>query len=89
VKAVAKKTRPASAPKPASDDKPVTLKDLLSNDVLDKLKAQADAMKAEEEKLKEENRKRAADARKSELKRLENDFGHLLENSSMDWRKHK
>lgn len=75
----------------SSEDQPAnaTLKDLLSSDVLGKLKAQADEWKAEEAKQKEEARKMAEEARKAEQKRLDNDFGHLLENSKMDWRKFK
>jgi hypothetical protein len=89
VNAVAKKTRHAAAPKNDAQDKPATLKDLLSPEVLGKLKAQADEMKAEEEKQREASRSQAVEARKAEQKRLENDFGHLLENSNLDWRKHK
>jgi hypothetical protein len=86
---MAKKKMSVSAPKPDTTDKPTTLKDLLSAEVLGKLKAQSDAWKAEEEQRKEDERKRAEEARKAEQRRLDNDFGHLLNNSSMDWRKHK
>jgi len=72
-----------------AEDKPATLKDMLRPDVLEKLKAQADALKAEEHNRAEEKRKQAEDARKAEQKRLDNDFGHLLESSGMDWRKFK
>ena len=75
--------------KPAAQDKPATLKDLLDPSVVLKLKSQADGMKAEEANRKEEERKQKEDARKAEEKRLDNDFGHLLENSGMDWRKFK
>jgi hypothetical protein len=70
-------------------DKPATLKDLLSPETLGKLKAQADALKAEEAKLKDENKKRAEEARKAEVKKNENDFEYLLKNSRLDWREHK
>ncbi|MDF2959720.1 MAG: hypothetical protein K0S39_1455 [Paenibacillus sp.] len=83
------KKRPLPAPKPASQDKPATLKDLLNPDVVNKLKMQADEMKAAEEKRKEEIKNQAAEARKAEQKRLDNDFGHLLENSGMDWKQYK
>lgn len=86
---MAKKKAHAPASKPESAEKPATLKDLLSAEVLGKLKAQSDAWKAEEEQRKENERKRAEEARKAEQKRLDNDFGHLLNSSSMDWRKHK
>ncbi|MCZ8521191.1 MULTISPECIES: YqkE family protein [Paenibacillus] len=79
----------APAPKPSSEEKPATLKDLLGADVLQKLKAQSESMKAEAEQQKEEARKRAEEARKAEQKRLDNDFGHLLSNSDPNWRKFK
>ena len=84
-----KRRKPASAPAPASQDKPATLKDLLNADVLNKLKAQADQMKAEEADRREQERKQKEEAKKAEQKRLDNDFGHLLDNSSMDWKKYK
>ncbi|MFM9276520.1 YqkE family protein [Paenibacillus jiagnxiensis] len=85
---MAKKRKPA-APAQAPQDKPATLKDLLSSEVLDKLKAQANEAKAEQEKRQEEERTRVIEARKAEQKRLENDFEYLLNNSSLDWKKHK
>ncbi|MNP87168.1 hypothetical protein D3C76_1878820 [compost metagenome] len=57
--------------------------------MLNKLKAQSDALKAEEQDKKEAVRKAAEDQRKAEQKRLENDFAHLLENSNQDWHKFK
>lgn len=70
-------------------DAPATLKDLLDTGTLSKLKAQAEEMKAEEEKRRLEQRKREEEAKAAEKKRLENDFEHLLNNSKLDWRKHK
>ncbi|WP_342564731.1 YqkE family protein [Paenibacillus sp. FSL R7-0345] len=86
---MAKKKQNTSTPRPAAADAPATLKDLLSSDVLNKLKAQSDALKAEEQDKKEAVRKAAEDQRKAEQKRLENDFAHLLENSNQDWHKFK
>lgn len=86
---MAKKKRPTPSPKPDSDYKPTTLKDLLSGDILEQLKSQADEMKAEEKKKKEEQELKQAEARKQEQKKLDNNFEHLLENSSLDWRKYK
>jgi hypothetical protein len=62
---------------------------LLNPAVVEKLKATGDELKAAEEKRKEDIRKREEEARKAEQKRLDNDFGHLLEKSGMDWRKFK
>lgn len=86
---MAKKKKTTPAPRPAAADAPATLKDMLSREVLDKLKAQSDALKAEEQGKKDAALKEAEDKRKAEQKRLENDFGHLLENSSQDWSKFK
>lgn len=86
---MAKKKKIPTTPRPAATDGPATLKDLLSNDVLGKLKAQSDALKAEENDRKEAARKEIEDQRKAEQKRLENDFAHLLENSNQDWQKYK
>ncbi|GIO51936.1 YqkE family protein [Paenibacillus cellulositrophicus] len=86
---MAKKNRNQAPSKPQVSDKPATLKDLLSSEVLDKLKQQSNELKAEQQKQKEEQERQAAEARKAEQKRLDNDFEHLLENSSMDWRKYK
>jgi hypothetical protein len=70
-------------------DKPATLKDLLGSDVLSKLKQQQEQLKADEDKRREEERIRIEEARKAEQKRLDNDFEYLLNNSKMDWKKHK
>ncbi|MFF2908799.1 YqkE family protein [Paenibacillus sp. NPDC057934] len=86
---MAKKNRTQTPPRAAAADSPATLKDLLSSDVLSKLKAQADELKAEEKQRQEAARQAVEDQRKAEQKRLENDFGHLLENSKQDWHKFK
>lgn len=84
-----KKRKPTAAPKSDNEDQATTLKDLLRPEVLNKLKEQAASMKAEEVKRKEDIRKAAEDARMAELKRLENDFEHLLKSSNKDWSKFK
>lgn len=86
---MAKKKKMPNPPRAVAAEGPATLKDLLSSDVVEKLKAQSDAMKAEENERKEAARKAVEDQRKAEQKRLENDFEHLLENSSQDWHKYK
>ena len=82
------KKKAASTPR-VVEEKPATLKDLLDPAVLQKLKAQAAEMKAEEEDRKEAERKQKEEARLTEQKRLDNDFAHLLENSSLDWKSYK
>ncbi|MFC3748434.1 YqkE family protein [Paenibacillus sp. GCM10012306] len=86
---MAKKKRTQTPPRAAAADSPATLKDLLSSDVLSKLKAQADELKAEEKQRQEAARQAVEDKRKAEQKRLENDFAHLLENSKQDWHNFK
>lgn len=86
---MAKKKKMSTTPRAATNEGPATLKDLLSSEVLGKLKEQADALKAEENERKEAARKAVEDQRKAEKKRLENDFAHLLENSNQDWHKFK
>lgn len=86
---VAKKKKMPTTPRPAVAEGPATLKDLLSSDVLSKLKAQSDALKVEENDRKEAARKEVEDKRKAEQKRLDNDFAHLLENSKQDWHNFK
>lgn len=58
------KKRNSSFAAPAAQDKPATLKDLLSQDVLNKLKAQANEAQAEQDKRKEDERQRALEAKK-------------------------
>ncbi|ULL19855.1 DUF3886 domain-containing protein [Paenibacillus sp. H1-7] len=84
-----KKRKQAAVPSSAASDKPATLKDLLNPSIVEQLKSQADQMKAEEAEKRENARKEAEAARKAEQKRLEGDFGYLLEQSGMDWRKYK
>jgi hypothetical protein len=84
-----KKQKHSTTNKKNLQDAPSTLKDLLSHDVLDKLKKQADELKLEEENRKEEARQKAQEIRAAEQKRLENDFEHLLNNNNLDWRKYK
>lgn len=84
-----KKRKTPTANSADRNDAPATLKDLLDAGTISKLKAQAEEMKAAEEKLRMEQKKREEEARAVEKKRLENDFEHLLNNSKLDWRKHK
>src|SRR5690606_16590531 len=71
--------------KPAQEDRPATLKDLLAPEMLQKLKAQADELKADEDRKRQEAARLAEEERQAEQKRRENDFGYLLNNSKMDW----
>lgn len=86
---MAKKRKPAAPPAASAQDKPATLADLLRPELVQKLKAQSDQLKAAEAQQREEERVKAEEARKAEQKRLDNDFEYLLNNSKIDWRKHK
>ena len=66
-----------------------TLKDLLNQDVLNKLKAQSQELENQAKVKKEQEAKKREEERKAEQKRLDNDFEYLLNNSSLDWKKHK
>lgn len=65
-----------------------TLKELLSADVLHKLKAQAEELKQAEIDRLEQERKQEEEAKKQEQKKKENDFAYLLENSEANWGKY-
>lgn len=83
-----KKRKSAPAQKPISQDMPATLKDLLSPEILSKLKSQATELEAEETRILDEKKKRAEELKKAEQNRLDNDFGYLL-NKSMPSSKRK
>ncbi|MNZ94805.1 hypothetical protein D3C78_1139220 [compost metagenome] len=82
-------SQPARTAPKKDEEQGMTLKDLLSSDVLGKLKAQADEMKQAESDRKEQLRKQEEERKKQEQKLLENDFAYLLDNSDPNWSKHK
>ncbi|MEW4372567.1 YqkE family protein [Paenibacillus kandeliae] len=86
---MAKRNKQPARPAAAAQDKPATLKDMLSADVLDKLKAQANELREAEQERKEEQRLQVEQERKAEQKRRDNDFAYLLDNSKQDWKKFK
>ncbi len=73
-----KKRKSAQAPKPILQDKPATLKDMLSPEVLSKLQSQAAELKAEEVRIMVEKKTQLAELNKAEQNRLDNDFEYLL-----------
>ena len=86
---MAKKNKASARPAAPAQDKPATLKDMLSADVLEKLKAQANEMREQEQERKEQEREQAEEERRAKQKALDNDFSYLLENSKQDWKKYK
>ncbi len=86
---MAKKNKASARPAAPAQDKPATLKDMLSADVLDKLKAQATELREQEHERQEQQRLKVEEERRAKQKRRDNDFGYLLENSKQDWKKYK
>ncbi|WP_373231150.1 YqkE family protein [Cohnella sp.] len=86
-----KNKRGQNAPQGAMDstDKPVTLRDMLGAATVAKLKEHAEALKQEEVDQQEKKRLEVEAARIAQQKLNEKDFEYLLNNSSMDWKKHK
>ncbi|WP_322907721.1 YqkE family protein [Paenibacillus campi] len=86
---MAKKNKASARPAVTAHDKPATLKDMLSADVLDKLKAQATELREQEYERQEQQRRQAEEERRTEQKRRDNDFAYLLDHSKQDWKKYK
>ncbi|MFF2093819.1 YqkE family protein [Paenibacillus sp. NPDC058174] len=87
---LSKKRKTAPQPNSSSrEDKAPTLKDMLSADILQKLKQQAEDLKASEEKQKQDALAKAEEARKQEQKRNENDMNYLLDHYKVDNSKYK
>ncbi|WP_028610607.1 YqkE family protein [Paenibacillus harenae] len=77
-----------SAPQ-GDKEKPVLLNELLSADIVQKLKAKAEELSEEETVRKEALRKQEEEKKRQEQKKRENDFAYLLENSDANWSKYK
>lgn len=88
-KAGRSKMNSGSRPSKQESGEQSTLKDRLDPNVLKQLKAQAADLQEQEREREREKKRQAAEARQAELKRLENDFEHLLKNSNLDWKKFK
>lgn len=74
-----------------NDNKPVTLGDMLGQDLKSKLKVKQQELKKEEEKKKEQDKAAAAERRREAQRQKEKNmsFEELLANSDMDWKKFK
>lgn len=71
-----RKQQPAAS---GNADKPATLRDLLNEDTIAKLKQQAETLKQEEAAKQAAKRAEVEAARLAEQKKNENDFAYLLE----------
>lgn len=69
------------------DDQPLTLRDLLSEDLKKELTEQKQQLKAKEERKKEEEEQRKREERR--LKEKNKSFEELLQESSLDWKNFK
>lgn len=67
----------------------LSMKSLLNDDVLNKLKAVAQTVKQEQAELEQKQAEEQAAIKKAEQKRLENDFAYLLEHSDPKSNKYK
>lgn len=76
-----------TTPKKRNEDKPVTLGDMLNQDLVKQLKEQKQQLKAAEDqkKLKEEERKKEERRQREKNK----SFEELLNESPMDWKNFK
>ncbi|SIF41047.1 Uncharacterised protein [Mycobacteroides abscessus subsp. abscessus] len=69
------------------DDKPVTLGDMLNQDLMDQLKAAKKQLKDEELKKAEEAEKRKIEERR--LREKNKSFEELLQDSDLNWKEYK
>ena len=80
-----KKKKQQSAVK--KDDQPITLGDMLNNELMTKLKNTKQELKAEEDKKKEEEEQRKREERR--LREKNKSFEELLSESNLSWKDYK
>ena len=69
------------------DDKPMTLGDMLTNDIMEQLKGKKQELKAVEDKQKDEEEQRKKEERRRKEKNKS--FEELLGESDLNWQKFK
>jgi uncharacterized membrane protein YgaE (UPF0421/DUF939 family) len=79
-----KKKKTVQKPK---EDKPVTLGDMLNEDIMKQLKEQKQQLQAKEEREKAEQEQKKKEERR--LKEKNKSFEELLAENPLDWRKFK
>ena len=79
-----KKKQPSQVKK---DDKPMTLGDLLNQDIMEQLKGKKQELKAVEEKQREEEEQRKREERR--LREKNKSFEELLSESHLNWKEFK
>ncbi|MDQ0269324.1 YqkE family protein [Cytobacillus purgationiresistens] len=80
-----KKRRQPATPK--KDDKPITLGDMLNEELMAQLKGKKNELKEEETKRQEEEARKKQEERR--LKEKNKSFEELLGESSMNWKEFK
>ncbi|RDU34987.1 DUF3886 domain-containing protein [Neobacillus piezotolerans] len=83
---MAKKRQPQKA-QPKKEDKPLTLGDMLNQDLVNKLKNRQQELKAEEARKAEEEEVRKREERR--LREKNKSFEDLLNESGMNWKEFK
>ncbi|MEH7124389.1 YqkE family protein [Bacillus sp. JJ1773] len=72
---------------PKKDDKPITLGDMLNQELMEKLKDTKQELKAAEDKQKEEEEQRKREERR--LREKNKSFEELLGESNLNWKEYK
>ncbi|QED48515.1 YqkE family protein [Cytobacillus dafuensis] len=80
-----KKKKQLSQPK--KEDKPITLGDMLNQELMKKLKDTKQELKAEEDKKREEEEQRKKEERR--LREKNKSFEELLGESNLNWKEYK
>ncbi|RHW41316.1 DUF3886 domain-containing protein [Neobacillus notoginsengisoli] len=83
---MAKKRQPQKA-RQTREDKPLTLGDMINQDLFNQLKNRQQELKAEEARKAEEEEKRKREERR--LKEKNKSFEELLNESGMNWKEFK
>ncbi|WP_071461243.1 YqkE family protein [Bacillus massilinigeriensis] len=86
-----KKKQNRSRPEPRKEEKPLTLEDLVKEDIMAELKEKQKQLRIEdEERKKREKEEEAAKKKEAQRQREKNmSFEDLLQESDMDWKKYK
>lgn len=79
-----KKRQPSQVKK---DDKPMTLGDLINQDIMEQLKGKKQELKAVEDKQREEEEQRRREERR--LREKNKSFEELLSESDLNWKEFK
>lgn len=82
-----KKKKPHTQSQPKKDEKPITLGDMINQELMAKLKDTKQGLKEAEEKKKEEEAQRLKEERR--LREKNKSFEELLSESNLNWKEYK